>query len=381
MNSTDRRFFGGLEVLRGIAASMVVLFHCSWENHLCQTRIIRNSYLMVDLFFVLSGFVICHNYFKKLSTGRGLREFIFLRLGRIYPLHFVVLCLFLGLEVAKYAGETRYGFTPHQSHAFATNNGGAFILNLLLAHPFFPFANSSFNTPSWSIGVEFYTYLVFGVAAVLVRTRVGLFVTSLALVLGSQLLLGWSPEPGFNASAGFSFFRCLLGFFTGVLVYQLYETLPKRFSPWGVKLVPLLLATLAVFLACKANPKWDYLVTPIFALMVLAVASASDSDNLVERVSNARPLRWLGRVSYSVYMIHLLVLILMARVVEILHRHVLPPAASGVAVAVFNLAFLMLAIALVLFLSHFTHQHVEMFWRKKFRVAAVKLAGAPEPGL
>lgn len=104
MNPNSKQFFGELESLRGIAALTVVLFHVNqlhWINPVTTHRFFGNGGLMVDLFFVLSGFVICHNYSQKIRSLKNIGRFMFLRLGRLFPLHFFFLLVFLGVEIAK----------------------------------------------------------------------------------------------------------------------------------------------------------------------------------------------------------------------------------------------------------------------------------------
>ena len=73
-----------LESIRGLAALLVVLFHMpAWNMSLHEMRFIQDSYYMVDLFFVLSGFVMNLNYGDRLHNGRDLARFQFLRLGRL----------------------------------------------------------------------------------------------------------------------------------------------------------------------------------------------------------------------------------------------------------------------------------------------------------
>src|SRR5438552_1473180 len=75
-----------LESIRGIAALLVVLFHMpTWNVHLRDIRFVQNGYSMLDLFFVLSGFVMNLNYCNRLHSVGDLAQFQFLRLGRLYP--------------------------------------------------------------------------------------------------------------------------------------------------------------------------------------------------------------------------------------------------------------------------------------------------------
>src|SRR5690606_39856368 len=70
-------------------------------SHWRDWGFIQHSYLFVDYFFVLSGFVIAHAYAGRLATARDGRRFMVRRLGRVWPLHVLVLAAFIGLELAR----------------------------------------------------------------------------------------------------------------------------------------------------------------------------------------------------------------------------------------------------------------------------------------
>src|SRR5438128_7978147 len=85
--------FEALDGWRGVCACFVILFHFHGYSPLYSSGLVRNSYLFVDFFFVLSGFVISWNYAHRLDTPAGVMRFLVLRLGRVYPLHvFMLLC-------------------------------------------------------------------------------------------------------------------------------------------------------------------------------------------------------------------------------------------------------------------------------------------------
>ena len=89
--------------IRGIAALLVVLFHMPfWNSTIYDTHIIRNSYYMVDLFFVLSGFVMFLNYGERLRSAKDLARFQLLRIGRLYPVHLLFLLIALLAAVGKW---------------------------------------------------------------------------------------------------------------------------------------------------------------------------------------------------------------------------------------------------------------------------------------
>jgi peptidoglycan/LPS O-acetylase OafA/YrhL len=153
-----------LESIRGLAALLVVFFHIPKWNTLLDIGIINNGYLMVELFFVLSGYVIHTAYAHKITNKNDLFRFQFLRFGRLYPVHFVFLVAFIFIEIAKYIAQSKLGITSLGVQPFEKNNLTAFIQQLFLIQAIGPTGNTTtFNGPAWSISVEFYTYLIFGI--------------------------------------------------------------------------------------------------------------------------------------------------------------------------------------------------------------------------
>ena len=146
-----------LESLRGIAALHIAIFHFSQEeNNLFKNfDYISASYLMVDLFFVLSGYVIAYNYTNKINSISTLLKFQIKRFFRLYPLHVATLLFFLLYEIVIFLYPIHFN-----KIAFSINNITAFLNNIFLTHGIF-LNQPTFNTPSWSISVEFYSYLFF----------------------------------------------------------------------------------------------------------------------------------------------------------------------------------------------------------------------------
>src|SRR5882757_7822109 len=108
--------FEALDGWRGVCACLVVLFHFHGHSPVYSSALVRNSYLFVDFFFVLSGFVIAWNYATKLDTWPGVKRFLILRLGRVYPLHLFMLLCFVAYETLRlftdpeaFTGEYRPG--------------------------------------------------------------------------------------------------------------------------------------------------------------------------------------------------------------------------------------------------------------------------------
>jgi peptidoglycan/LPS O-acetylase OafA/YrhL len=308
-SNQGRVFYGSLESLRGVAALLVGFYHVAWLNPAHDAGIVRNSYLMVDLFFVLSGFVMCHGYGDRIRNRHELGEFFVLRLGRLYPLHLIVLLVFLAAEAARY-GAQHWLKISSAVPAFAENTGWALLSNLFLVHSLGLHNRLTFNAPSWSISAEFYTYIAFAVVVLALRkwqkpAQLAAFVTLSALSLG---LLLWHGRPDLNVMYDFGWFRCTMSFFAGAashIVFGRSEVLRRG----GLRRVVPYIAVAclvggALFLEFKTKGPSDFLFPPLVVILVVALAASPHAP--INRWLQLRPLVYLGRISYSIYMVHYL---------------------------------------------------------------------------
>ncbi len=286
-----------LESIRGIAALLVVLFHMPiWNERLHDIRVIQNGYYMVDLFFVLSGFVMNLNYGDRLHDLRDLTRFQFLRLGRLYPVHLLFLLIAVLTAAASWLAATAFGLNIPNGSAFKGATFASFTEQLLLVHSlgFFKIAHP-FNLPSWSISVEFYTYLVFGIMCLI--SHYVLRLSAFVVIAGAALvqLSGAGGNPG-NFS---EILQCLAGFFLGCLAASLVARRSYRL-PRGSTLVAL--AAMTLFLSIRTDPRFDIAIFFLSALLIVAVVSSG--DDFAKAILRHKSLRFLGLVSYSIYMSH-----------------------------------------------------------------------------
>jgi peptidoglycan/LPS O-acetylase OafA/YrhL len=283
---------GELESIRGLAAMLVVFFHLPKWDPVLNIGFINNSYLMVELFFVLSGYVIFNAYQGRLHSGTDLLRFQFLRFGRLYPVHLLFLLAFVVIEAAKYVAALRYGFVGPNTQAFQINDFTAFLQNLFLISGLLPTERLTFNGPAWSICVEFYTYLLFGLIVLYAgKHKLMLFglITAAALVLiSADLTFGFDHV-----------LQCLSGFFLGCLTAWAIRK-AKFQIPGFVSL--LMLVLIAAFLQAKPSKDWDLLIYPLSVLLIAALVLSS--GGFTKSFLNTAPLTGLGAISYSVYMSH-----------------------------------------------------------------------------
>jgi peptidoglycan/LPS O-acetylase OafA/YrhL len=278
--------------VRFLAAMWVVLFHFRDElllvpgtSHL--QPVVALGHLAVPLFFVLSGFILSHTYFAR-YTFRSHAQFVFLRFARLWPVHLATILLMMAYMGAILAYRGR----------FEGDSYPVTVLPLELAMVR-SWASKDFiwNYPAWSIQAEWFAYIfVFPVAALLFRR------VSSAAVLGmavAGLLLGHVLLP-IDAAPGV-IGKIVLLFLAGSALYRLRLALPYLD---GKSCVNLGLASLAAaVLGVSSNPL--YFACPAFALLVLGL---SYERGWLAELLSTRSLVYGGSISYSIYMVHAVVL-------------------------------------------------------------------------
>lgn len=300
--------FVALDSWRGIAALMVALFHLDLydpHSHLHALPFLRNSYLFVDFFFVLSGFVIAASYQQRLLDGFGVGRFLWLRLGRLYPLHFVMLLASVGLKLLlilipslALSGQTVPFSAPQEEP-------DTIVANLLLIHSLHVYDFLTWNPQSWSISTEFYTYVLFVTCLVALRKN-GWIALLMAMVAG-PVLIAMLSERNMDTTYSWGIIRCAYGFAAGVVSWNLYRKYGDRLRKWLSGNIPELFAVaLAVgFISMSGTTALSVAAPYVFGLMVLVFAFETGAGSAFLQW---RPLVFLGTISYSVYMTHVFIM-------------------------------------------------------------------------
>jgi peptidoglycan/LPS O-acetylase OafA/YrhL len=302
--------FQTLDSWRGLCAVLVALLHYHAAWHLYEFPLIRNSYLFVDFFFVLSGFVIAHAYGHRIGDLADFGRFVVLRFGRLWPLHAAVLGLFLMVELAALALEPWLGGAYPRPPFTESRSVFAILTNILMVHSLGLHSDVTWNFPSWSISVEFYTYLVFAtVLLVMPRYRVSAAVATIAVAVVVLVMVG----PGsMDVTVQYGIFRCLAGFFLGCLAFRAYRVMVERLGGGrmpGADLVEAGCTVLVLaFIAVAGTGPLSFLAPLVFTAAVFVFAF---EGGLVSRFMKNPLLLRLGALSYSIYMVHAFVLLIL----------------------------------------------------------------------
>ncbi|HCM9231249.1 MULTISPECIES: acyltransferase family protein [Enterobacter] len=267
--------------VRGVAAFYVVTFHLVERNF--GGRIddfLTNGYLAVDFFFILSGFIMSmvHNEFSTKGSG-NYSYFMFKRFIRIYPVY-----IFLYVASVILAS-VEHGITESPL---------SFLINGLLLQSLFGF---NYIASSWSISTEMFAYLLFP-AMLMTISKTKYIIPIVIAAIASLIYLSVSNEIlafSVNASGGLkSILRCLADYSLGVTAYVLFangKCISKRVSY-------ALCFTLAAFLVFRQVDVY------IIVLCALIIPSLVDETNVVSRVLSIKPIHYLGQISYSLYLVH-----------------------------------------------------------------------------
>lgn len=299
--SSERRSpLPALTGLRVLAAAWVVLFHyrpdlealAPWT--VPADTLMRAGYLGVDLFFPLSGFILAYNYADSMRafSGQSTVSFIRSRFARVWPVHFVALNIDLGMAVAMGTlgiGEGGQRRTP-----------AAYGQNVLMVQNWFN-DRPSFNGPAWSIGSEWFAYLVapalFVLAARVVRARSSLLLAALSYAVMLTVFAAFALP---NGNLEHMFYVRIMGEFVAGIFLCL------AWVRGGValgRLAPLLPSVVLVVALVPAVASGDYWMAPVMGLVVAVVATAGGS---VGRWLSTPLMVAAGEVSYCLYMTHYL---------------------------------------------------------------------------
>ena len=302
---TDRAYLASLEGWRGVVALFVVLFH--FYQQFSDTPIAGYGYLGVDFFFILSGFIISRQYEAAIAM-RTIRftQFCIKRLARLYPLYIFSIGLFLYVNTTillplHMGSAVDFGMGPLYSWrlflqlTMLGNIGG-------MAEPW--------NGPAWSVSVEWIVNLLY-FGLVWQFRRVPNLLLWLGVIICTIYLINLSPHtlhlsmataPIFNATIA----RGIVGFALGALIFRYHTRLPAL--PWIFLFILeiVLAASVAALLYLHDYP---FVISDDYAFQLLLfpalIIVSLYRYSLIGWFFSLPPFRFLGRISYSIYLLQI----------------------------------------------------------------------------
>ena len=324
-DARQRMVFPLVDVVRAFAALTVLVYHliAHWEWDAFPTTgplaWFRGGWMAVDVFFVISGFVIGLSAFARIDTqGAGFRGgFLRDRLARIVPLHWLALVAYVLLvEPSPWNGED-----------FWADLGA----HLLFVHNWFPAFYGSINGPNWSLGTEMQFYLLMLMAAPWLRRAnplrlaLALFLLAWAWRWGAWLLNPGAMDQAYMAQTQLP--GMLDEFALGLLLARAVRS--ARGQSWLARLRGDArlrwggagVAALCWWTVLELHLAFDYWEEPAMAVFFRTGVAASAALTLfllcgvplAGRGAGVRVAQYLGKISYGIYLWHIPVLFLLGR--------------------------------------------------------------------
>ena len=298
-----------LDGLRGIASLMVVFFHYAESftpSKIYNFFLIRESYTFVDFFFVLSGFVITYNY-HTLSSLDSFWTYLKKRFIRLYPMLFFSVMIY-------------FSFRLFTIYLFPLLVDGNVTLESIILKAFdsLLFTNSTpilgstqgLNIPSWSISSEMISYIIFGVLAILSNRKQKRVLFAILVVVSGSILF---YQGTFFKMGDYGFLRGLFSFLLGYFVWEL-SLLKFKLNNYVEYLIPFLIVLSLYWLnLTKGHVSAIYLeysVPLVFSAVILIILK---TNGFLSKLLNGKAFRFLGDISYSLYLNHYLVILIVPR--------------------------------------------------------------------
>jgi peptidoglycan/LPS O-acetylase OafA/YrhL len=298
-----------LDILRGVASLSIVLWH--WQHFFMHGYFedafknnevaIRNTYPLyrflrpfygqgwraVQLFFTLSGFIFFWLYSEKIASRKiNFKKYLFFRITRLYPLHW--LTLFVVIFVQLWLHHLEGAYFVYKNHGF-----GAFISNFMLVSNWFS-SSFAFNGPSWSVSVEMLLYILFFCLCYIGLNR---WWSLIVFIFIGYLLRGSVVD---QVGSG------IMSFFMGGIVFYLYHWINNNVVIQKKLWISLVLLLTILFLPVY----WRYFLNrdlPFYFFELCLFPAILLTIALIETSLGAgigKRLSFIGDISFSCYLWH-----------------------------------------------------------------------------
>jgi peptidoglycan/LPS O-acetylase OafA/YrhL len=314
--SKGRGSIPSLTGVRGIAALWVFLTHFYGFTgrvfgmpSLMKSSFLFNGFRGVDLFFILSGFILMHVHATDFTTisWPALKRFFILRFFRIYPLNTVILVALVPLVLLapSYVAAQRAFTDPHFAYRVHNLSAAGFVQTLLLAQSWTILKLGEWNIVSWTLSAEVLGYALFpALTWIIVREsswrRCIIYATCSLVVL--TILLFLSHHANNNPTGTFGSVRMFFCFWAGICLYRCYQLAPDTLADRASAITCAAIFFIALTLFFPPSPVFDSFG---FAALVFGLAYRRGPIN---SLMETRPSLYLGKISFSFYLSHFLII-------------------------------------------------------------------------
>jgi peptidoglycan/LPS O-acetylase OafA/YrhL len=353
--------FKVLDSFRGLSAIFVILFHMHYIGSFAELPFFKNSYLFVEFFFTLSGFVLAHGYYFKKNLF--FKDFLIKRTFRLFPLHIAVLSAFIIFEFLKLFAYN-HGVNFNSEPFTGSRSVDDLLPNLFLLQSWLPnITTLSWNRPSWSISIEYYTYIIFFITLLMQKYYLSLVWLFIALISYTWIYS--------DIMKGEDIVRGLSCFFSGSLTYIFYQKYKYIFSLNKILFSVLEFGLLlAVVYLLSADFKYQSIyISIVFNIVILIFAF--ERGHLSFFFKN-KIFIYIGKLSYSMYMVHTFVLLLFLSFILLIEKifklellfMVDETRYFNFGSTLYNNTIIMILLLCIIVISRYTYNYIELKGQK-----------------
>lgn len=290
-----------LQSLRALCVIIVMLVHANHYSGLLHLHYLAAS--AVTTFLVLSGFIISKVYFDKINNKEELFIFFKKRFFRMYPMHLLLLLIFLIIEFVKLYLEKNYNINVN-NNAFSTNNTLSFLSNFFLLNIF----NHSvtFNIPAWTVSAEFLTSIFFGVICFGLKKN---YLKSYFLLLTSFIIFFifiFFQKNFITYNGIFALLSVIFCFIIGFFCFKIFISKNSLFIILSNNYVQILNLIILFLLNYFQILAFNFIL-PICCGVIIIYLCKIKQGNFFGKIFFSNSLIYIGKISYTLYMTHFLV--------------------------------------------------------------------------
>ena len=348
-----------LDGLRGLFCILILFEHYSpsyIHPLIYEFPLIRHSYIVVDFFFVLSGYILSLKYSNAILNVKDLKEFYLKRIFRLYPLLFITSSIMLVIEIiVKFFFPLIKNDPNNLKEIFFR-----YLNDVLLINSTKILGEHAMNIPSWSISAEFFCYIIFGALILIFKRKTkNVFLLFIAIISTLFLLYNNTAFPTFS----YGFIRGIVSFSLGALVHEATSmNYKKQVNSKYQYLVLIVFMVSLILLGFRINLLRQIIGVFLPIFFSFSIYVLLNSNGFLTSFLNNKFINKIGEISFSVYLNHFVVVLILPRIIfEILK---VPN------IFIYQLTVFLISPIIVIILSIYTNRYIEVFvnnyLRKKY---------------
>jgi peptidoglycan/LPS O-acetylase OafA/YrhL len=298
------------DALRFLAASGIVLQHANsfMFPASLRTDLKEASFglaLLVDLFFLISGYVITYVYGAKITNFSDYFEFLQKRVARLWPLHMVTLIIFTMFYFAALAVGVKIGTMPDISVS-------CLVKTAIMLHAIVHCEGAPVNPVSWSISAEMVMYAVFPLIYLTLARNKWTATAGIVAATLSLAAMSWTLH-AHEWTESYPLVRALPSFTFGVCLFRIVSQYPGPTAKQRPLMLFLLSASVLIMFYVMMN---NGSALTILACICATCTFSAYIDRTTTTNAALRAAAGMGRLTYSIYMIHLLIVTVFVNVIS-----------------------------------------------------------------